>query len=242
MTKVPKIYKKSFLLLSILLAFFLQSCMMNYTDEQSIDDAKSYLKENYGGSYTFVKTKNTNSKDQKIVIFKAANLDNKNVNVKIDITERKAFSISYNISSNYIPQKFKEEEEEYYQKIFSKYFSQSKVIINNENRYMANFTYAKTDFENYIDFVSYANDSIDNTKNFITVIATEVQKEKYITWQDKLKASLIDLREKYLQLTGDFYLVKNIDDSYEESFEAKATLHGYSYTQASSNSTEGVTE
>ena len=215
---------------------------MNYTDEQSIDDAKSYLQENYGGSYTFVKTKKTNSKDQKIVTFKAANLDNKNVNVKIDITERKAFSVSYNISSNYIPQKFKEEEEEYYQKFFDKYFSQSKIIINNENRYMSNFTYAQIDFENYKDFITVATDVIDKTKNFITVVATEAQKEKYITWQDKLKASLIDLREKYLQLTGDFYLVKNIDDSYEDSFEAKATLHGYSYTQASSNSTEGVTE
>ena len=215
---------------------------MNYTDEQSIDDAKSYLQENYGGSYTFVKTKKTNSKDQKIVTFKAANLDNKNVNVKIDITERKAFSVSYNISSNYIPQKFKEEEEEYYQKFFDKYFSQSKIIINNENRYMSNFTYAQIDFENYKDFITVATDVIDKTKNFITVVATEAQKEKYITWQDKLKASLIDLREKYLQLTGDFYLVKNLDDSYEDSSEAKATLHGYSYTQASSNSTEGVTE
>lgn len=236
MKKGLLIYKRLFLLSYLFLAFFLQSCLMNYTDDEAIEDAKSYLQENYGGSYTFVKTQKTNSKNQKIVTFKAANLENKNVNVKIDITEQKAFSVSYNISSNYIPQKFKEEEETYYQKIFNNYFSQSKVIINNENRYMANFTYAKADFNNYISFLT---DKLDNSKNFITVLAIEAQKDKYISWQDRLKASLVDLKEEYLQLAGDFYLVKNIDDSYKTNFEAKASLQGYSYKNTTTNPTNG---
>lgn len=216
-------YKHFSLFLFLVLLFFcFQACKMNYSNDEYVEDAITHLKENYGGSYTYYNIQK--SKNQTVVMLKAVNLNNKIINVKFDITEHTAFSISYRVSSNYFPQKFKEQEETYYSDIFTNnLFSDCKIIINNNKRYMPSVLNKDTTFADYLNEWQFTHTDISD---FITIIAKEGKSHQFITWEDKLKASLYDFSDKSIILDGTFYLVDDIEAAYENNFMHKAVIKG----------------
>ncbi|MBO4533110.1 MAG: hypothetical protein J5726_05370 [Treponema sp.] len=201
---------------------------MNYSNSEYAEDARTFLTENYGGTYTYTGIQKDKAGKYVIVTMKAANLNDKIVTVRFDITEHTAFSISKDTSSNYLPQKFKEQEEAYYADIFkSNLFADTKVIINNQKRLMKNLLNRDTNFNQYLDAMKYEYLNEKNgCSDFITIIATDNQSYQSITWEEKLKASFIDLKTETSILSGTFYLVSDIDADYENTCIHKVVFNG----------------
>jgi len=215
-TPVKKFF---FLYLFLLSVLYFQSCKMNYSSEDYTEDSIAYLQENYGGSYSFSGIKK--SKNQAIVFLKAEDLNNKTVAVKFDITEHKAFSISYKISTNYIPIKFQEAEEEYYRSKFAGNFADCLCTIDNTNRFLSDYPSAANNKDSYLSYLAHEALLFDD---FIKVIASQPQ-SSYLTWEDRLKATLIDIENK---IDGYFYLVDAVNFSYEDNYIHKASIKAVS--------------
>lgn len=220
--------KRSLILILSMLCISFVACKMNYSDSEYAEDARAFLSQNYGGTYTYTGIQKDKAGKYVIVKMKAANLNDKIVTVRFDITEHTAFSISKNTTSNYLPQKFKEEEEACYADIFkNNLFADCKVILNNQNRLMKNPYNGQTTFNEYLDSMSYEyQDKKIEDSNFITIIATDNQTYQSISWQEKLKASFMDLKYKTSVLNGTFYLVSDIAADYERTCIYKVVFSG----------------
>ena len=241
--KNQKTYTKTSLLtILILFSFIFQSCLQMFVSENKYENwAKEYLEENFNDSFVYESISSNTKKDQYLVKFKAASLNNKTVTVKIDITESKMFSMNTSFTSNYLSLKFEEQEKSYYQDFFKKYFDDCKIQINNSNRflhYYATYYTKESDSDEWIDhtdknpvfkqYISLVNDS--EFKNCMTIAVTQKEANQYITTEDSLKAVLMDLQHEEIKLDGNFYVVKTLDDDYTKNHTFAAKIDGYIYS------------
>ena len=115
--------KKIIILFFSFIAFLFFSCAMSISNQEYIEIARGYLIENFGGEYTFVSLKKTASENEVHVLFKSDKLDNREVNVRVLISDQKFDSYTCHVSSNYPNILFEKEEADYYKKIFENYFT-----------------------------------------------------------------------------------------------------------------------
>ncbi len=218
---------------------------MSVSNQEYIEIASGYLIENFGGEYTFVSLKKTGSENEVHVIFKSDNLENQEVKVRVLVTDQKIDSYTCHVSSNYLCVRFEQEEIAHYQTVFKNYFTDCKVVMNNSERFM---DYSSVYFESYeidgewieydrdtgnLSFEQYLDILINSEcKTKADIIVTEKNVSKYLTSEDKLKCSLVDLQHSKLLLNGDFFIVDNIDDSYKENWTFKAGISVYENTYA----------
>lgn len=211
---------------------------MSISNQEYIEIARGYLIENFGGEYTFVSLKKTAPENEVHVLFKSDKLDNREVNVRVLISDQKIDSYTCHVSSNYPNILFEKEEADYYRKVFENYFTDCNIVIDNSERFMDYYSkYWVSDeisgewiehdtdeltFEQYINILIYSE-----AKAHADIIVTEKNLNKYVNTEDKLKCSLVDLQHSKLLLDGDFYLVNELRDNYKESCKFKATIDVY---------------
>lgn len=234
--------KKIFFVFSILWLF--QSCLLNLNQSKYIDSARDYLLENFDDSFEYESIYEDrswkNDDNQIFVKFKAAKLNNQIVTVKISETRQSPVSLNHSFSSNYLCLRFENQEIQYYKNIFEKYFAQCKIIIDNSDRLFhyngviyiideeTGREYKRTDknpdFEAYLNLINKCE-----FKNCITIAATQNQNE-YLSCQDLLKASLMDLQDEEIKIDGNFYLVQSLEDDFSKNHSFAAKIDGYNHS------------
>ena len=241
--------RKLIVIILSFIAFLFCSCAMSVSNQEYIEIASGYLIENFGGEYTFVSLKKTSSENEAYVLFKSQNLENQEVNVRIQVTDQKIDSYTCHISSNYLSILFETEETEYYEELFKKYFTDCKVMIDNSQRFMdyssvfweseeidGEWTEHKQSIEE-LTFEQYLNKLVvSESKAKADIIATEKNLSKYLGTEDKLKCSLVDLQHSNLLVDADFYIVDELNEDYKENYMFKAAIdvrkkeyNGYRY-------------
>ena len=232
--------RKLIVIILSFIAFLFSSCTMSVSNQEYIEIASGYLIENFGGEYTFVSLKKTSSENEAYVLFKSQKLDNQEVNVRILVTDQKIDSYTCHISSNYLNVLFEAEETEYYEELFKKYFTDCKVVIDNSQRFM-DFSSVSweseeidgewTEYNQNVDeltFEQYRNKLVSSEcKAQADIIVTEKNLNRYVTTEDKLKCSLVDLQHSKLLLDGDFYIVDALSEDYKETYTFKAAVDVY---------------
>ena len=227
--------KKGIVFFLSFIAFLFCSCTMSISNPEYIEIARGYLIENFGGEYTFVSLKKTASENEVHVLFKSDKLENREVNVRVVISDQKIDTYTCHVSSNYPNILFEKEEADYYKNIFGNYFSDCNIVMNNSERFMDYYSkYWVSDeisgewiehetdeltFEQYISILIYSE-----CKAYADIIVTE-KKNRFLDSEDKLKCSLVDLQNSKLMLDGNFYIVDTIDDDYESNYNFKADIN-----------------
>ena len=241
--------RKLIVIILSFIAFLFCSCTMSVSNQEYIEIASGYLIENFGGDYTFVSLKKTASENEAYVLFKSQNLENQEVNVRIQVSDQKIDSYTCHVSSNYLNILFEEKETEYYEEKFKGYFSDCQVIIDNSQRFMdySSVSWGSeeidgewTEYEHRIEdltFELYLEKLVSSEcKAKADVIVTEKNKNRYISTEDKLKCSLVDLQNSNLLLVADFYIVDELSEAYKDNYTFKAAIdvskgehYGYRY-------------
>lgn len=222
--------------LVLIFSFLFFSCTMNISNQEYIEIASGYLIENFGGEYTFVSLKKA-SDNEVYVLLKSEKLDKQEVNVRIIVSDQQIDSYTCQVSSNYLSIMFENEEKEYYERIFKTYFTDCKIVMHNEARFLDydsvywvsdEITGEWIEHTNTLNFEQYLN-ILEQSKNtaFADIIVTDKSFSKYLDSEDKLKCSLVDLQHAKQRVDGNFYIVNELEDNYSESWTFKADIDIY---------------
>ncbi len=210
---------------------------MNISNQEYIEIARGYLIENFGGEYNFVSLKKA-SENEVHVLLKSENLDNQEVNVQILISEQKLDSYTCHVASNYLSILFENTEKDYYKNFFKKYFTDCEVVMNNAARFLdyqsvywvsdeitGDWIERKTDemtFEQYQSIIRRSNCTVN-----ADIVVTDTDTNAYLSSEDRLKCSLVDLQNEDVKLDCTIYLANSLGGNYFEDWILKAEVDTY---------------
>ena len=217
-------------------SFLLQACVLNLSNDYYVGEAKDFLTDNFDDSFVYESLSKTG--DLIYVKFKASNLNNATVTVKITEKKNSAISVSHSFTSNYLSCRFAQQETSYYEDFFEEYFPDCEISIDNSNRFIEfhgvwsvlnettgeweERTNRTPDFDTYLDIIKETE-----LKNCITIVVTAPGSNAYLTNEDYLKACLVDLQNEGIKLDGYFYIVNAINDDYEQNHVMAARINAY---------------
>ena len=213
-----------------------QSCVWNLGNAYYADEAKEFLTDNFADTFVYESISKTGN--QIYVQFKASNLNNATVTVQITETKDSPLSVYHSFKSNYLSCRFAEQEASYYEDFFEDYFPDCEITIDNSNRFIVYHgvwsvqnettgeweerTNRNPDFDTYLDIIKNTE-----LKNCFTIVVTNPGSNAFLTNEDYLKASLVDLQNEDIKLDGYFYIVNAINDNYEQNHVMAARINAY---------------
>ena len=210
---------------------------MDISNQEYIEIASGYLIENFGGEYTFVSLKKA-SDNEVYVLMKSENLDNQEVNVQILISDQKIDSYTCHVASNYLSILFENTEKEYYKDFFKKYFTDCDVVIDNKARFLDYYSVYWDSDEITGEWVEHKNEEITfelyrriirSSKSTFTadIVVTDKDTNVYLSSEDRLKCSLVDLQSEDVKLDCTVYVANSLDANYLDDWILKAKVAIY---------------